>query len=133
MDDYQFEINAISFKNGEKYSPRKINIVIGANNSGKSQFLKEIRSAILGNTDGPNGPYAHDTNNVMTDSIDLTLPKNVEDLNDSYGLSDHVVRGMNGWRVRDFCNIGTQLTPNGGYAYQSLPCSFSCKMTGILA
>ena len=127
MNDYQFEINAISFKNGEKYSPRKINIVIGANNSGKSQFLKEIRSAILGNTDGPNGPYAHDTNNVMTDSIDLTLPKNVEDLNDSYGLSDHVVRGMNGWRVRDFCNIGTQLTPNGGYAYQSLPCSFSLQ------
>ena len=127
MDDYQFEINAISFKNGEKYSPGKINIVIGANNSGKSQFLKEIRSAILGNTDGPNGPYAHDANNVITDSIDLTLPKNVEDLDDSYGLSDHVVRGMNGWRVRDFCNIGTQLTPNGGYAYQSLPCSFSLQ------
>lgn len=127
MDDYQFEINAISFKNGEKYSPGKINIVIGANNSGKSQFLKEIRSAILGNTDGPNGPYAHDVNNVITDSIDLTLPKNVEDLDDSYGLSDHVVRGMNGWRVRDFCNIGTQLTPNGGYAYQSLPCSFSLQ------
>lgn len=127
MDEYQFEINAISFKNGEKYSPGKINIVIGANNSGKSQFLKEIRSAILGNTDGPNGPYAHDANNVITDSIDLTLPKNVEDLDDSYGLSDHVVRGMNGWRVRDFCNIGTQLTPNGGYAYQSLPCSFSLQ------
>ena len=127
MDDYQFEINAISFKNGEKYSPGKINIVIGANNSGKSQFLKEIRSAILGNTDGPNGPYAHDANNVITDSIDLTLPKNVEDLDDFYGLSDHVVRGMNGWRVRDFCNIGTQLTPNGGYAYQSLPCSFSLQ------
>lgn len=127
MDDYQFEINTISFKNGEKYSPRKINIVIGANNSGKSQFLKEIRSAILGNTDGPNGPYAHDANNVITDSIDLTLPKNVEDLDDSYGLTDHVVRGMNGWRVRDFCNIGTQLTPNGGYAYQSLPCSFSLQ------
>lgn len=127
MDDYQFEINAISFKNGEKYSPGKINVVIGANNSGKSQFLKEIRSAILGNTDGPNGPYAHDANNVITDSIDLTLPKNVEDLDDSYGLSDHVVRGMNGWRVRDFCNIGTQLTPNGGYAYQSLPCSFSLQ------
>lgn len=127
MDDFQFEINAISFKNGEKYSPGKINIVIGANNSGKSQFLKEIRSAILGNTDGPNGPYAHDANNVITDSIDLTLPKNVEDLDDSYGLSDHVVRGMNGWRVRDFCNIGTQLTPNGGYAYQSLPCSFSLQ------
>ena len=29
MDDYLFEINTISFKNGEKYSPRKINIVIG--------------------------------------------------------------------------------------------------------
>lgn len=105
MDDYQFEINAISFKNGERYSPGKINIVIGANNAGKSQFLKEIRSAILGNIDGPNGPYAHDINNVITDSIDLALPKNVEELDGSYGLTDHVVRGMNGWRVRDFCNI----------------------------
>ena len=127
MDDYQFEINAISFKNGERYSPGKINIVIGANNAGKSQFLKEIRSAILGNIDGPNGPYAHDINNVITDSIDLALPKNVEELDGSYGLTDHVVRGMNGWRVRDFCNIGTQLTPNGGYTYQSLPCSFSLQ------
>lgn len=102
MNDYQFEINAITFKDGEKYSPGKINIVLGANNSGKSQFLKEIRSEILGNTDGPNGPYAHDTNHIITDSIELTLPKNVEDLDCSYGLTDHVVRGMNGWRVRDF-------------------------------
>ena len=127
MNDYQFEINAITFKDGEKYSPGKINIVLGANNSGKSQFLKEIRSEILGNTDGPNGPYAHDTNHIITDSIDLTLPKNVDDLDCSYGLTDHVVRGMNGWRVRDFCNIGTQLSPNGGYAHQSLPCSFSLQ------
>lgn len=127
MDDYQFKINSISFKNGENYSPGKINIVIGANNSGKSQFLKEIRSTILGNTDGPNGPYVYDTNNVITDSIDLALPKNVEELDDSYELTGHVVRGMNGWRVRDFCNIGTQLSPSGGYTYRSLPCSFSLQ------
>ena len=127
MDDYQFKINSISFKNGESYSPGKINIVIGANNSGKSQFLKEIRSTILGNTDGPNGPYVYDTNNVITDSIDLALPKNVEELDDSYELTGHVVRGMNGWRVRDFCNIGTQLSPSGGYTYRSLPCSFSLQ------
>lgn len=127
MDDYQFKINSISFKNGDSYSPGKINIVIGANNSGKSQFLKEIRSTILGNTDGPNGPYVYDPNNVITDSIDLALPKNAEDLDGSYGLSRHVVRGMNGWRVRDYCNIGTQLSPNGGYAHRSLPCSFSLQ------
>lgn len=127
MDDYQFKINSISFKNGESYSPGKINIVIGANNSGKSQFLKEIRSTILGNTDGPNGPYVYDTNSVITDSIDLALPKNVEELDDSYELTGHVVRGMNGWRVRDFCNIGTQLSPSGGYTYRSLPCSFSLQ------
>lgn len=127
MDDYQFKINSISFKNGESYSPGKINIVIGANNSGKSQFLKEIRSTILGNTDGPNGPYVYDTNNVITDSIDLALPKNVEELDDSYELTGHVLRGMNGWRVRDFCNIGTQLSPSGGYTYRSLPCSFSLQ------
>ena len=127
MDDYQFKIDSISFKNGECYSPGKINIVIGANNSGKSQFLKEIRSTILGNTDGPNGPYVYDTKNVITDSIDFTLPKNAEDLDGPYGLADHVVRGMSGWRVRDYCNIGTQLSPNGGYTYQSLPCSFSLQ------
>lgn len=127
MDDYQFKINTILFKNGEIYSPSKINIVIGANNSGKSQFLKEIRSTILGNTDGPNGPYVYDTNNVITDSIDLAFPKNVEELDDSYELTGHVVRGMNGWRVKDFCNIGTQLSPSGGYTYRSLPCSFSLQ------
>lgn len=127
MDDYQFKINSISFKNGDSYSPGKINIVIGANNSGKSQFLKEIRSTILGNTDGPKGPYVYDTNNVIIDSIDLALPKSAEDLDGSYGLSSHVVRGMNGWRVRDFCNIGTQLSPSSGYTYRSLPCSFSLQ------
>lgn len=127
MDDYQFKINSISFKNGDSYSPGKINIVIGANNSGKSQFLKEIRSTILGNTDGPKGPYVYETNNVIIDSIDLAIPKNAEDLDSSYGLTGHVVRGMNGWRVRDFCNIGTQLSPSSGYTYRSLPCSFSLQ------
>ena len=127
MDDYQFKINSISFKNGDSYSPGKINIVIGANNSGKSQFLKEIRSTILGNTDGPKGPYVYETNNVIIDSIDLAIPKNAEDLDGSYGLTGHVVRGMNGWRVRDFCNIGTQLSPSSGYTYRSLPCSFSLQ------
>lgn len=127
MDDYQFKINSISFKNGDSYSPGKINIVIGANNSGKSQFLKEIRSTILGNTDGPKGPYVYETNNVIIDSIDLAIPKNAEDLDGSYGLTSHVVRGMNGWRVRDFCNIGTQLSPSSGYTYRSLPCSFSLQ------
>ncbi len=127
MDDYQFKINSISFKNGDSYSPGKINIVIGANNSGKSQFLKEIRSTILGNTDGPKGPYVYETNNVIIDSIDLAIPKNAEDFDGSYGLTGHVVRGMNGWRVRDFCNIGTQLSPSSGYTYRSLPCSFSLQ------
>ena len=127
MDDYQFKINSISFKNGDSYSPGKINIVIGANNSGKSQFLKEIRSTILGNTDGPKGPYVYETNDVIIDSIDLAIPKNAEDLDGSYGLTGHVVRGMNGWRVRDFCNIGTQLSPSSGYTYRSLPCSFSLQ------
>ncbi len=127
MDDYQFKINSISFKNGDSYSPGKINIVIGANNSGKSQFLKEIRSTILGNTDGPKGPYVYEANNVIIDSIDLSIPKNAEDLDGSYGLTGHVVRGMNGWRVRDFCNIGTQLSPSSGYTYRSLPCSFSLQ------
>lgn len=127
MDDYQFKINSISFKNGDSYSPGKINIVIGANNSGRSQFLKEIRSTILGNTDGPKGPYVYEANNVIIDSIDLSIPKNAEDLDGSYGLTGHVVRGMNGWRVRDFCNIGTQLSPSSGYTYRSLPCSFSLQ------
>ena len=104
-----------------------INIVIGANNSGKSQFLKEIRSTILGNTDRPNGQYANSIDNVITDSIDLSFPENVDDLDDSYELTDHVVRGISGWRVRDYCNVGAQLMPNGGYAYQSLPCSFSLQ------
>ena len=48
--DYRFKINEIQIANGElppiKYVPKQLNIIIGANSSGKSKLLREIRDTI---------------------------------------------------------------------------------------
>lgn len=43
---YNFKINEILTNNGEKIIPKKINLIIGPNNSGKSQFLKDIKQLL---------------------------------------------------------------------------------------
>lgn len=40
---YNFRINEILTNNGEKITPKKVNLIIGPNNCGKSQFLKDIK------------------------------------------------------------------------------------------
>lgn len=40
---YNFKIKEILTNNNEKIIPKKINIIIGPNNSGKSQALKDIK------------------------------------------------------------------------------------------
>ena len=50
---YKFKINKIEV-NGttgkEIIIPKKINIIVGPNNSGKSRFLKELRDYMSGET-----------------------------------------------------------------------------------
>lgn len=124
MADYQFKINSLSFKcSNQQIVPKKINVIIGPNNSGKSRALKEIRSEILGH------PERHfsgsgQINSVVFDHIDLNMPASSDDLISSYSLGNRVVRHEGGWRVRDYCNMGKRLSPDGGYASYSRQTNF---------
>lgn len=43
---YNFKIKQIITNNGTAIIPKSINIIIGPNNSGKSQFLKDIKNSL---------------------------------------------------------------------------------------
>lgn len=43
---YNFKIKQIVTNDGTKITPKKINVIIGPNNCGKSQFLKDIKIAL---------------------------------------------------------------------------------------
>lgn len=124
MADYQFKINSFSFKcSDQPIVPKKINVIIGPNNSGKSRALKEIRSEILGH------PERHfsgsgQIDSVVFDHIDLNMPASSDDLISSYSLGSRVVRHEGGWRVRDYCNIGKRLSPDGSYSSYSSQANF---------
>ena len=124
MADYQFKINSLSFKcSDQQIVPKKIIVIIGPNNSGKSRALNEIRSEILGH------PERHfsgsgQINSVVFDHIDLNMPASSDDLISSYSLGNRVVRHEGGWRVRDYCNMGKRLSPDGGYASYSRQTNF---------
>ncbi len=115
MTDYKFKINHLSFKGSdEQIVPKKINVIIGPNNSGKSRALKEIRSEILGYPERHfSGP--EQIHSVVFDHIDLSMPASSVDLASSYSLESRVVKHDGGWRVRDYCNTGKRLSPDGGY------------------
>lgn len=46
-DAYRFKINTITTNNGFSFNPSRLNILIGANNCGKTLFLREIHNHII--------------------------------------------------------------------------------------
>lgn len=115
---YSFKIDELHFRGSDiTYRPRtKITVLIGPNNSGKSQALREIRSEILGH---PSEYYGQeDYSSVVFDGIAFDLPESFDDFDESYKFRDHAVHVQGGWRVREQCNQGLFLDPNG---YRSIP------------
>ncbi len=102
--DYSFRIDSMHFKgqNDREFTPSKINVIVGPNNSGKSTLLREIRDAILG---------SGDMNTLLLESMRVPMPSSVQQLEDSYQLSSHIVPYQNGWRINDYCDCG--LEPDG--------------------
>ena len=49
QETYNFKINTILLKNGTQIRPGRINVFVGANNCGKTRFLKEIFEYTTGN------------------------------------------------------------------------------------
>lgn len=130
---YQFKINKLNFNGDVQIEPRRINVIIGPNNSGKSRLLKEIRSEILGhprNYGLPDYPLA-----VLT-SIQLNLPKDVGEFVKAYGPLDKIaLRTSDGWRSRGYCSCGIQINPDGYYSYSgqvTIPVSDGLKLQEVL-
>ena len=116
MSDYVFKINCLRvFGVEDPIIPKKINVLIGPNNSGKSTALKEIRAEILGHP-GRSDSSIHDCTGKIFEATELNLPSCVEDLISSYQLDERVISCEGGgWRVRDYCNMGKTLSVGGGY------------------
>lgn len=82
---YKFKINNININslNGNAViEPKKINVIVGPNNPGKSRLLKEIRNYLAG-----------DLNDLkIINDIGFTMPSSFEELNESYDIKNRVIR-----------------------------------------
>lgn len=98
MREYNFKINKINLKNGDRFIPNRINVVIGPNNAGKSKFLREIAGCF------------HDTDekeNYILENIEFDLPTSEEVFNKSYDIENKKFKDQYGSTyLRTFFNLG---------------------------
>lgn len=76
---YKFKIDKIVVNTTDGPTdivPKKINVLVGPNNSGKSRFLKELRDYISGDD--------HDLK--IINNIDFALPDDFSELDQSYNV-----------------------------------------------
>lgn len=110
--EYRFRINEIHIANGALspivFSPKQLNIIIGANSSGKSKLLREIRDEIY-----PRQGTQNQEKKVVCSSINLEKPASYEEINRSYRLSRRMVKTANGYRNTDYCTTGFMLDSEG--------------------
>ena len=99
---FQFYIDNISVNVAEgilNIIPKKINVLVGPNNSGKSRLLREIRDYLSGDM----------SNLKMVDKIQCPFPENLPELNESYHIADKMVKDINGsWMLKAYSNKPTQ-------------------------
>lgn len=120
MDEkFSFRVEKLVFRPSLPVTPEtehalesKVIVFIGPNNSGKSRALKEIRSEILGHIGRDNSPNT-DYSKTMFETINLKMPKNTEEFEAAYNLSEHVIHAEWGWMVRDYCNTEPVINPQG--------------------
>lgn len=112
-------IKSIRFtERGNSWSPGGVNVVIGANNSGKSTFLRELRNALLGNPELDLSPC------VVAD-VEVLLPSSKHELFDAFDIPNRVVKNefddyhVLGYAGRDepFDNTGYPLDPMPYYSF----------------
>lgn len=95
---YKFTIDKllVNTSKGDDYIiPKKINVIVGPNNSGKSRFLKELRDYMSG-----------DTRDIkIIKEIECLLPNNFKELDRAYLVSDKIVRDRYGnWMLKSYSN-----------------------------
>lgn len=100
---YKFRIDKITVNTAdgiEEIVPKKINVLVGPNNSGKSRFLKEIRDYLSG-----------DNRDIkIINSIDYPFPQNFSELDNAYDVSSKMVKDQYGnWMLKSYSNKSTQV------------------------
>lgn len=95
---YNFMIKklVVTSVEGEKEIPlKKVNVIIGPNNSGKSKFIKELRDYLSGDISNIN----------IISKLDCDFPQKLDDLESSYTISKKIKKDIYGnWVLRVFSN-----------------------------
>lgn len=99
---YRFKIKKLNINTVDgllKLEPKKINVIIGPNNSGKSRLLKEIRDFLSG-----------DMQDIkMMETIDYDYPPDLSTLDESYGIKNRMTKDLYGnWILRTYSNKSNQ-------------------------
>ena len=95
---YKFKIDKIlaNKSNGtEEIIPKKINVLVGPNNSGKSRFLKEIRDYLSG-----------DNRDIkIINNIEFSYPKDFSELDKAYNVTSKMIKDQYGnWMLKSYSN-----------------------------
>lgn len=98
---YNFKINEIKTKDDTTIVPKGINIIIGPNNSGKSQFIKDIKYLL-----GSNNPF--EKRNLIIDSMKYELPSAKQDFINRYEIESKLFRDNNNqYYIRNYSGINS--------------------------
>lgn len=96
---YNFKIKEIITNNGTTIIPKGINIIIGPNNSGKSQFLKDIKNSLSSHN------YLN-KQNITIKNMEYVLPKNKEEFISRYNLHSKIFNNAdNQYYIRNYSGI----------------------------
>lgn len=100
---YRFKIDKIIANTAdgtEEIIPKKINVLVGPNNSGKSRFLKEIRDYLSG-----------DNRDIrIINSLEFPFPQNFSQLDDAYNVTSKMIKDQYGnWMLKSYSNKPTQI------------------------
>ena len=95
---YKFKINRINVNsiNGiQEIVPKRINIIVGPNNSGKSRLLKELRDYFAGD---------HRDLRILS-TVDFPYPDSFDEINAAYNIGSKMVQDQYGnWMLKVYTN-----------------------------
>ena len=99
---FRFYIDTISVKTADgilSIVPKKINVLVGPNNSGKSRLLREIRDYLSGDM----------SSLKMLDEIQYPFPEDLPELDEAYHITDKMTQDFYGnWMLKAYSNKPTQ-------------------------
>lgn len=99
---YKFKIDKLKLNTIDgtmSFEPKRVNVIIGPNNSGKSRLLKELRDWLSGDN----------TDIKMINQIEYPYPKNFQEVEDSYNVKNKMTKDMYGnWILRTYLNKSNQ-------------------------